>query len=122
MGKQRQNWSVEEKLATVLAVLSERQSVAEVARRRGVNENQAHRWKERFLEGGCQGLNGANSQAADRRLEAENHQLKRLLGEKALGIEIWSIASPPPCWLTRWPLYSLKGRKSFLGYYPSKLN
>ncbi len=32
MGKQRQSWSVEEKLATVLAVLSERQSVAEVAR------------------------------------------------------------------------------------------
>ena len=39
MGKQRQSWSVEEKLATVL---SERQSVAEVARQRGVNENQAH--------------------------------------------------------------------------------
>ncbi|HHW76192.1 MAG TPA: hypothetical protein GX399_04030 [Xanthomonadaceae bacterium] len=35
MGKQRRSWSVEEKLATVLAVLSERQSVAEVARQRG---------------------------------------------------------------------------------------
>jgi hypothetical protein len=34
MGKQRQSWSVEEKLATVLAVLSEHQSVAEVARQR----------------------------------------------------------------------------------------
>jgi transposase-like protein len=42
MGKQRQSWSVEEKLATVLAVLSEHQSVAEVARQRGVNENQVH--------------------------------------------------------------------------------
>ncbi len=40
MGKRRKSWSVEEKLATVLAVLSERQSVAEVARQRGVNENQ----------------------------------------------------------------------------------
>jgi len=32
MGKERKSWSVEEKLAIVLAVLSERQSVAEVAR------------------------------------------------------------------------------------------
>ena len=88
MSKQRQSWSVEEKLATVLAVLSERQSVAEVARQRGVNENQVYRWKARFLEGGCQGLNGAKSQTADQRLEAENNPLKKLLGEKALEIEI----------------------------------
>ncbi|MBL8259227.1 MAG: transposase, partial [Candidatus Competibacteraceae bacterium] len=38
MVKQRKSWNVEEKLATVRAVLSERQSVAEVARQRGVNE------------------------------------------------------------------------------------
>lgn len=88
MGKQRQSWSVEEKLATVLAVLSERQSVAEAARERGVNENQVYRWKERFLESGRQGLNSAKSQTADQRREAENGQLKRLLGEKALEIEI----------------------------------
>lgn len=88
MGKQRRSWSVEEKLATVLAVLSERQSVAEVARQRGVNENQVYRWKEQFLTGGCQGLNGVKAQTADQRLEAENGQLKRLLGEKALEIEI----------------------------------
>ena len=80
MGKQRRSRSAEEKLATALAVLSERQSVAEVARQRGVNENQVYRWKERFLEGGCQGLNGAKSQTADQRLEAENDQLKQLLG------------------------------------------
>lgn len=88
MGKQRRSWSVEEKLATVLAVLSERQSVTEVARQRGVNENQVYRWKEQFLTGGCQGLNGAKSQTADQRQEAENNQLKTLLGEKALEIEI----------------------------------
>lgn len=88
MGKQRQSWSVEEKLATVLAVLSERQSVAEVARQRGVNKNQVYRWKERFLEAGRQGLNGAKVQTADQRLESENSQIKRWLGEKALEIEI----------------------------------
>lgn len=88
MGKQRQSWSVEEKLAIVLAVLGERQSVAEIGRQRGVNENQIYRWKERFLEAGRQGLNGAKAQTADQRLEAENNQLKKWLGEKALEVEI----------------------------------
>ena len=36
MGKQRQSWSVEEKLAIVLAVLGERQSVAEVGHQPGL--------------------------------------------------------------------------------------
>ena len=88
MGKQRQSWSVEEKLAIVLAVLSEPQSVAEVRRQRGVNENQIYRWKERFLEAGRQGLNGAKAPTADQRLEAEHNQLKKLLGEKALEVAI----------------------------------
>ena len=88
MGKQRRSWSVEEKVGVVLAVLSERQSVAEVARQRGVNENQIYRWKERFLAAGRHGLNGVKAQTADRRLDAENGRLKRLLGEKALEIEI----------------------------------
>ena len=84
MGKQRQSWSVEEKLAIVLAVLGERQSVAEIGRQRGVNENQIYRWKERFLEAGRQGLNGAKAQTADQRLEAESNQMKKWRGEKAL--------------------------------------
>lgn len=88
MGKQRKSWSVEEKLATVLAVLNGHQSVAEVARQGSVNENQVYRWKEQFLEGGRQGLTGARAQTADQRLERENSQLKKLLGEKALEVEI----------------------------------
>lgn len=84
MGKQCRNWSVEEKLAIVLAVLSEHQSGAAVARQQGVNENQVYRWKEQFLAGGCQGLSGVKAQSADPRLVAENNQLKKLLGEKAV--------------------------------------
>ncbi|HOB63402.1 MAG TPA: transposase [Candidatus Competibacteraceae bacterium] len=72
MGKQRRTWSVEEKLGIVLAVLSGRQSVAEISRQQGVNENQIYRWKEQFLEAGRQGLNGAKAQTADQRLETEN--------------------------------------------------
>ena len=69
-------------------MLSERQSVAAVGRQHGVNENQIYRWKEQFLAAGRQRLNGAKAQTADQRLDAENNQLKKLLGEKALEIEI----------------------------------
>lgn len=88
MGKQRKSWSAEQKLSMVLAALGERQSVAEIARQNGVNENQLYRWKEQFLEGGRHTLNGAKAQTPDQRLEAENSQLKKLLGEKALEIDI----------------------------------
>lgn len=93
MGKQRQSWSIEEKVGIVLAVFSERQSVAEVSRQPGVNENPAYQWKERFLAAGRQGLNGAKAQTADQRLEGENSPLKKLLGEKALEIDI--LKKPP---------------------------
>ena len=88
MGKQRKSWNVEQKLTIVLAALSERQSVAEISRQHGVNENQIYRWKEQFLACGRQGLNGAKAQTADQRLEAENEQLKKLLGEKTLELDI----------------------------------
>lgn len=88
MGKQRKNWSVEQKLTIVLSVLSDRQSVAELARQHGVNETQIYRWKEQFLESGRRGLNGAKAETADQRLAAENEQLKKLIGEKALELEI----------------------------------
>ena len=88
MGKQRKSWSVEQKLTIVLSALRGDQSVAELSRQHGVNENQIYRWKDQFLESGRQGLNGSKAQTADQRLEAENEQLKKLLGEKALELDI----------------------------------
>lgn len=88
MGKQRKSWSVEQKLTIVLAALSGRQSVSEIARHHGVNENQVYRWKEQFLASGRQGLAGSKAQTVDQRLEAENEQLKKLLGEKTLELDI----------------------------------
>ena len=88
MGKQRKSWSVDQKLTIVLSALSERQSIAELSRQHGVNENQIYRWKEQFLASGRHGLNGAKSQTPDQRLEAENEQLKKLLGEKTLELDI----------------------------------
>lgn len=65
MGKRRKSWSVEKKLALVLAILRERQSVAEVGHQRGVNENPTYLWKERFLDAGRQELNGAQVNMAE---------------------------------------------------------
>ena len=88
MGKQRKSWSVEQKLTIVMSALNEQQSVAELSREHGVNENQIYRWKEQFIESGRQGLNGSRVQSVDQRLEAENEQLKKLLGQQALELDI----------------------------------
>jgi putative transposase len=95
MGKQRKSWSVEQKLTIVLAALSGQQRIAELSREYGVNENQIYRWREQFLEAGRQGLNGGKAPASDQRLEAENEQLKKLLGEKALELDIIKKALSP---------------------------
>ena len=94
MGKQRKTWTVEQRLTIILAALREEQSVAQLARQHGVSEQQIYRWKAQFLDGGCQALSGAKTPRADQRLQSENEQLKRLLGEKTLEIDI----------LLTWPL------------------
>jgi putative transposase len=88
MGKQRKTWTVEEKLTLILAALREEQSVAQLARQHGVSEQPIYRWKAPFLDGGCQALGGAKTPRADQRLQSENEQLKRLLGEKTLEIDL----------------------------------
>jgi transposase-like protein len=88
MGKQRKTWTVEQKLTLILAALRDERSVAALARHYGVSEQQIHRWKAQFLEGGREALSGAQAASTDQRLQRENEQLKKLLGEKALEIDI----------------------------------
>jgi transposase-like protein len=84
MGKQRKVWTVEQKLTIILAALREEQSVAQLARQHGVSEQQIYRWKAQVLDGGRQGLGTVRAARGDQRLQGENEQLKRLLGEKTL--------------------------------------
>lgn len=88
MGKQRKTWSIEEKLSIVLEVMQSQDSIATIAKRNGVNDQQVYKWKATFIEGGKQGLSSGKVESADERIEAENKQLKELLGEKALQIEM----------------------------------
>lgn len=49
MGKQKKIWSAEQKLSTVLTVLKEQGSVAELSRQHGVAESLIHKWKSPIL-------------------------------------------------------------------------
>jgi transposase len=93
MGKQRQTWTAQQKQALVLAALRGDQSIAELARHHGVRENLIYRWKSDFLEAGSQALGASKTPRPDVALKQENEQLKKLLGEKTLEIDVlkkWS--------------------------------
>jgi transposase-like protein len=88
MGKQRKTWTIAQKLTLILAALRDEHSVAALARQHRVREQPIYRWNAPFLEGGRQALSGAKAPGTDQRLQREHDQLKKLLGEKALEIDI----------------------------------
>jgi transposase len=93
MGKQRKTWSADQKQAIVLAALRGDHSIAELARQHRIREQLIYRWKSDFLEAGTQALKGSKAHKADEALQQENDQLKKLLGEKTLELDIlrkWS--------------------------------
>lgn len=93
MGKQRKTCSADQKQAVVLAALRGEHSVAELARQQGIREQLIYRWKADFLEAGARALGGSKAHKADETLQRENDQLKKLLGEKTLELDIlkkWS--------------------------------
>jgi transposase len=96
MGKQRKTWTTEQKLTLVLAALRDKDSVAALARQHRVSEQQIYRWKAQFLNGGRQALGGVKAPRIDQRLQSENEQLKKLLGEKTLEIDILLIPMLDP--------------------------
>lgn len=75
-------------MTIVLAAFRDDQSIAELSRQHGVKDTLIYKWKAQFLEGGRQALGRVKAQHPDQRLQAENTQLKKLLGEKALEIDI----------------------------------
>ena len=81
----RKKYSSEEKIRIVLEGMRGEESIAELCRREGLNQNVYYRWSKEFLEAGKQRLAGdikreANStEVTD--LKKENDQLKRLLAD-----------------------------------------
>jgi len=88
----RKKYSSEEKIRIVLEGMRGEESIAELCRREGLNQNVYYRWSKEFLEAGKQRLIGdikreANSSEVTD-LKKENGQLKRLVADIMLKIDV----------------------------------
>src|SRR6202049_2712718 len=81
----RRHHSAEEKIRIVLEGLRGEDSIAELCRKEGINQNLYYRWSKEFLEAGKKRLAGDTAREATsdevKGLRAETHQLKELLAE-----------------------------------------
>jgi transposase len=77
----RRRYSAEEKLRIVLEGLRGEESIAELCREEGINQNLYYRWSKEFLEAGKKRLGGDTAREATsdevQSLRAESSQLKR---------------------------------------------
>lgn len=84
----RRKFSAEEKIRIVLAGMRGEETIAELCRREGINQNLYYRWSRDFMEAGKQRLAGdikreANSDEV-KTLRRENSFLKEALAEEML--------------------------------------
>jgi len=84
MGK-KSTLSVEQRAQLVVRLLSKEEPAAQIARRAGISEQTLYRWRDDFLHGGKQALNGrgASSEQARtvERLKAELAERDQVIGE-----------------------------------------
>ena len=81
----RRHYSAEEKIRIVLEGLRGEDSIAELCRKEGINQNLYYRWSKEFLEAGKELLAGdiAREATSDevKSLRSESLQLKEMLAE-----------------------------------------
>jgi len=81
----RRQYSAEEKIRIVLEGLRGEESIAELCRKEGINQNLYYRWSKEFLEAGKKRLAGDTAREATsdevKSLKAESRQLKEMLAE-----------------------------------------
>src|SRR3984957_5519552 len=84
----RRQYSAEEKIRIVIAGLRGEDSIAELCRKEGINQNLYYRWSKEFLEAGKKRLAGDTVREATsdevKGLRTEAQQLKELLAEVLL--------------------------------------
>ena len=84
----RRQYSAEDKVRIVIAGLRGEDSIAELCRKEGINQNLYYRWSKDFLEAGKQRLADDTAREATsdevKGLRAEAHQLKELLADLLL--------------------------------------
>ena len=81
-------FSAEEKVRIVLEGLRGENSIAELCRREGINQNLYYRWSKDFLEAGKKRLSGDTTREANtdevKELRSQARQLKEVLAEQIL--------------------------------------
>jgi transposase len=81
----RRQFAAEEKVRIVIVGLRGEDSIAELCRKEGINQNLYYRWSKDFLEAGKKRLAGDTAREATsdevKGLRAETHQLKELVAE-----------------------------------------
>ena len=81
----RRHFSAEDKIRIVLEGLRGEDSIAELCRKEGINQNLYYRWSKEFLEAGKKRLAGDTAREATsdevKELKAEARQLKETLAE-----------------------------------------
>ena len=84
----RRKFSAEEKIRIVLEGLRGEETIAELCRKEGINQNLYYRWSKDFLEAGKKRLAGDTAREATsdevKDLKAEARQLKEALAEVTL--------------------------------------
>jgi transposase len=84
----RRQYSAEEKVRIVIAGLRGEDSIAELCRKEGINQNLYYRWSKDFLEAGKKRLAGDTAREATsdevKAIQAQARQLKELLADVLL--------------------------------------
>src|SRR5215471_1966357 len=96
----RRHHSAEEKIRIVLEGLRGEDSIAELCRKEGINQNLYYRWSKEFLEAGKKRLAGDTAREATsdevKELKAEARQLKETLAEVLIETAIVNLTLEEP--------------------------
>jgi len=89
----RRKFSAEEKIRIVLEGLRGEETISELCRREGIAPTVYYKWSKSFLEAGKQRLAGETKRDASTEevvvLRRENAELKRLVAEQMLKVELF---------------------------------
>ena len=84
--------TAQQRTELVLRLLSKEEPAAQIARRAGVSEQTLYRWREDFIHGGEQAMNGRGAQAEQakqvKRLSAEIAERDQVIGELTIANRI----------------------------------
>ena len=123
----RRHHSAEEKIRIVLEGLRGEDSIAELCRKEGINQNLYYRWSKEFLEAGKKRLAGDTAREATsdevKELKAEARQLKETLAEVLIENRLLKkrMARPIRKWFRHGDLISLHQRIRSRGASPAKM-